>query len=112
MIIARNGHARRPTIDDRDPTRYPSIPFFDNARRLIVWLRRAWSNAIAGALVIVVKDAVDFNLREAFELMYGVPRSGDIVRCYILGSITASSTRAAFRTGYWPAGVDLNVYNF
>lgn len=75
-------------------------------------LRRAWSEAIHGALVIVVDDAIDFNLRLAFENLYGAPRLGDVVRCHIFGIVTASSTtRPAFDTGHWPDRVDISIYN-
>lgn len=57
-------------------------------------------------------DTSNYNMRTVYDLLFGIPKAGEVVTFRILSDVTVSSTDAAvpaMRTGDWPANVDLRL---
>jgi hypothetical protein len=60
--------------------------------------------------IFITSDAFNFNLREAWESVWGNPQAGDVVVCRIeaiVGSVDAAIP--AFDVGDWPDGVTIRI---
>jgi len=54
----------------------------------------------------------NYNMRAVYDLLFGIPKAGDVVTFRVLGGVTVSSADIAvpaMRTGDWPANVDLRL---
>lgn len=64
--------------------------------------------------VVIDADALDFNLRDAFDSIYSTLNDGDTVECLVDSGVvvgSTSSTTPAFDVGNWPANITININN-
>jgi hypothetical protein len=56
--------------------------------------------------IVIASDVNDFDMRAAFEALFGTPSVDDVIVCTVLPGVvvgSSSSTTPAFTTGTWPA---------